>query len=41
MNSIALETEKHLYLTELSCSMREFQNMDLIDANAYRKAIDY
>ena len=41
MNTIALETEKHLDLTELSCSMREFQNMDLSDANAYRKAIDY
>lgn len=41
MNTIALETEKHLDLTELSYSMRDLSNIDLKDRNDYRKAIDY
>ena len=41
MNTIALETEKHLDLTELSCSMRDLKNSDLKDKNDYKKAIDY
>ena len=41
MNKIALETEKHLDLTELSCSMRDLKNLDLKNPNDYRKAMDY
>ena len=41
MNSIALETEKHLDLTELSRSLREFKNVDLSSPIAYKKVIDY
>jgi len=41
MNSIALETEKHLDLTELSYSMRDLKNLDLKNDVAYRKVIDY
>ena len=41
MNNIALETEKHLDLTELAYSMREFKSLDLKDENDYRKAMDY
>ena len=41
MNSIALETEKHLDLTELSYSMRDFKNVDLKNDIAYKKVIDY
>ena len=41
MNTIALETEKHIDLTELSYSMRDLSNIDLKDRNDYRKAIDY
>ena len=41
MNSIALETEKHLDLNELSRSLRDFKNIDLNNEIAYKKAIDY
>ena len=41
MNTIALETEKHLDLTELSYSMRDFKNVDLKNDIAYKKVIDY
>jgi pyruvate kinase len=41
MNSIALETEKHLDLTELSRSLRDFKNIDLSNPIAYKKTIDY
>ena len=41
MNTIALETEKHLDLTELAYSMRDFKNKDLKDNISYNKAIDY
>ena len=41
MNKIALETEKHLDLTELSCSMRDLRNLDLKNEDDYRKAMDY
>ena len=41
MNTIALETEKHLDLTELSYSLRDFKNVDLTNIIAYKKAIDY
>ena len=41
MNTIALETEKHLDLTELAYSMRDFKNKDLKDGLCYKKAIDY
>ena len=41
MNSIALETEKHLDLTELSRSLREFKNADMSNPIAYKKVIDY
>ena len=41
MNSIALETEKHLDLTELSRSLRDFKNADLSNNIAYKKVIDY
>mgnify|MGYP003571373191 FL=1 len=41
MNSIALETEKHLDLTELSRSLRDFKNADLSNDITYKKAIDY
>jgi pyruvate kinase len=41
MNQIALETEKHLDLTELSRSLKEFKNVDLNNPIAYKKVIDY
>ena len=41
MNSVALETEKHLDLNELSRSLRDFKNIDLNNEIAYKKAIDY
>ena len=41
MNSIALETEKHLDLTELSRSLRDFKNIDMSNPISYKKAIDY
>ena len=41
MNSIALETEKHLDLTELSRSLKDFKNIDLSNRIAYKKVIDY
>ena len=41
MNTIALETEKHLDLTELSRSLKDFRNIDLNNEIAYKKAIDY
>ena len=41
MNNIALETEKHLDLTELSRSLRDFKNIDLSNSIAYKKVIDY
>ena len=41
MNSIALETEKHLDLTELSRSLKDFKNVDLTNPIAYKKVIDY
>ena len=41
MNSIALETEKHLDLTELSRSLKEFKNVDFSNPIAYKKVIDY
>ena len=41
MNTIALETEKHLDFTELSYSMRDLKNIDLKDNIGYKKAIDY
>ena len=41
MNNIALETEKHLDLTELSRSLRDFKNVDLSNPIAYKKVIDY
>ena len=41
MDKIALETEKHLDLTELSCSMKDLQNLDLKKEKDYRKAMDY
>ena len=41
MNSIALETEKHLDLNELSRSLRDFKNVDLNNEIAYLKAIEY
>ena len=41
MDKIALETEKHLDLTELSCSMKDLKNLDLKKEKDYRKAMDY
>ena len=41
MNTIALETEKHLDLTELAYSLRDFKNVDLKNDIAYKKVIDY
>ena len=41
MNAIALETEKHLDLTELSYTMRDLKGIDLKDKISYKKAIDY
>ena len=41
MNQIALETEKHLDLTELSRSLKEFKNVDINNPIAYKKVIDY
>ena len=41
MNAIALETEKHLDLTELSYTMRDLKGIDLKDNISYKKAIDY
>ena len=41
MNTIALETEKHLDFTDLSYSMRDLKNIDLKDNIGYKKAIDY
>ena len=41
MNNIALETEKNLNLTELSKSLKDFQNTDLSKPIAYKKVIDY
>jgi len=41
MNNICLETEKHLDLTELSCSLKDFRNIDLNNEIAYKKVIDY
>ncbi len=41
MNTIALETEKHLDLTELSYSLRDLKNLDLKNDIAYKKVIDY
>ena len=41
MNNIALETEKHLDLTELSRSLRDFKNVDITNNVAYKKVIDY
>jgi pyruvate kinase len=41
MNSIALETEKHLDLTELSRSLKDFKNVDLTNPISYKKVIDY
>ena len=41
MNNIALETEKHLDLTELSKSLRDFKNIDLSNPISYKKVIDY
>ena len=41
MDKIALETEKHLDLTELSCSMKDLKNLDFKKEKDYRKAMDY
>ena len=41
MNQIALETEKHLDLTELSRSLKEFKNVDTSNPISYKKVIDY
>ena len=41
MNTIALETEKHLDLTELAYSLKDLKNIDLKDDLSYKKAIDY
>ena len=41
MNNIALETEKHLDLTELSKSLKDFKKIDLTNNIAYKKVIDY
>ena len=41
MNTIAMETEKHLDLTELTASMRDMKNLDMKEQNDYRKIIDY
>ena len=41
MDKIALETEAHLDLTELSCSMKDLRNLDLKKDSEYRKAMDY
>ena len=41
MNSICLETEKHLDLTELSYSLRDFKSVNLKDRIGYKKVIDY
>ena len=41
MNSIALETEKHLDLTELYRSLKDFKNVDLTNPISYKKVIDY
>ena len=41
MNNIALETEKHLDLTELSRSLRDFKTVDLSNSIVYKKVIDY
>ena len=41
MDKIALETEAHLDLTELSCSMKDLKNLDLKKDSEYRKAMDY
>ena len=41
MNSICLETEKHLDLTELQYSLRDFRSVDLKNRVSYKKVIDY
>jgi pyruvate kinase len=41
MNSICLETEKHLDLTELSCSLKDFRKVDIKNKLVYKKSIDY
>ena len=41
MNNIALETEKHLDLTELSRSLSDFKKIDISNPIAYKKVIDY
>ena len=41
MNSICLETEKHLDLTNLQFSLKDFKNIDLKNKISYKKVIDY
>ena len=41
MNTIALETEKNLDLTELSYSLRDFKRVDLKDELGYKKVMNY
>ena len=41
MNTIALETEKNLDLTELSYSLRDFKHVDLKDELGYKKVMNY
>ena len=41
MNSIALETEKHLDLTELSRSLRDFKKADITKPEVYKEVINY
>ena len=41
MNSISLETERYLDLTELSSSLRGFKKADVTDPVVYKQAIDY
>ena len=41
MNSIALETEKHLDLTDLTRSLRDFKKADVTKPEVYKEVIDY
>ena len=41
MCSIALETEKHLDLTELSCSIKDLKCLNMKDEYAFKRKMDY
>lgn len=41
MNTICLETEKHLNLTELTVSLKEFKQKDMENPENYREAVCY